>query len=60
MVCPDIAFQLTDNLVFPAHTVRSFLFFAIVAFPISVVNPGIAGMGRQPMRYEHRQSTFAS
>ena len=26
MVCPDIAFQLTNDLIFPAHAIRSFLF----------------------------------
>ena len=32
MVCPDIAFQLTDDLVCPAHVIRSFLFFIMVSF----------------------------
>ena len=27
MVCLDIAFQLTNDLISPAHVIRSFLFF---------------------------------
>ena len=39
IVCPDIAFQLTNDLIFPAQEMRSFLFFVIVA-------PGTGGVKR--------------
>lgn len=43
MVRPDIALQLTDDFVFPAHVIRSFLFFVIVASPGMGVNLNVRG-----------------
>lgn len=35
---PDIALQLTNDLIFPAHVIRSFLFLIIVALCFLCVN----------------------